>query len=209
MGVKDKVKEFIDNQYKTPKGLIGAYIGEKMVWQHKPETLWTIDLLDIQPGDTILELGCGSGYAMKLILEKNIADKVVGLDISPVVIRSAAIRNKKALQNEKAKLVQGNVKNLPFEDEHFEKVFSIHVIYFWDDLAATITEIVRVLKPGGDCILTLYNGKEEEKWEGINSMVEDQLIPLMKDKGFFEVALVKGPNSRQFHTVAVSGKKHL
>lgn len=209
MGLKNKVKEFIDNQYKTPKGLIGTYIGEKMVWQHKPETLWTIELLDIKPGENVLELGCGSGYAMKLILEKNMADKVVGLDLSPAVIRSAAIRNKKALQDEKAKLIQGNVKYLDFQDEHFEKVFSIHTIYFWDELADTITEIFRVLKPSGACIITLCNGKNEEEWEGITSMIDDELIPLMKDKGFFEVALVKGPNSRQFHTVAVSGNKKL
>lgn len=207
MELMSRVKAFIDGQYRTPKGLIGAYIGEKMVWQHKPETLWTIKKLNIQSGEHILELGCGSGYAMKLIVEKNVAEKVVGLDLSPAVIRSAAIRNKKALKNEKAKLVHGNVKSLPFEDDQFEKVFSIHTIYFWDELPAAVSEISRVLKPGGACVITLCNGKNEEKWEGIDNMIDDQLIPLMKDSGFLEVALVKGPNSRQFHTVAVSGKK--
>ncbi|MDQ0430162.1 ubiquinone/menaquinone biosynthesis C-methylase UbiE [Planomicrobium stackebrandtii] len=209
MELKGKVKKFIDNQYKTPKGLVGTYIGEKMVWQHKPETLWTIELLNLQPGESVLELGCGSGYAMKLILEKNVVKEVVGLDLSPAVIRSAAIRNKKALKHKKAKLMQGDLKSLPCEDEHFEKVFSIHTIYFWDELSAAITEIFRVLKPGGDCTITFCNGKNEEKWEGINSMIDDQLIPLMKGKGFSDVALVKGPDSREFHTVAVSVKKKL
>lgn len=209
MELKGKVKAFIDNQYKTPTGLIGAYIGEKMISQHKPETFWTIGLLDLQPGENILELGCGAGYAMKLILEKNTAGKVVGLDLSPAVIRSAAIRNKKALQDEKAFLVQGDVKSLAFQEEHFEKVFSIHTIYFWDELAATVRGIFSVLKPGGSCIITLCNGKNEEKWEGINSMIHDQFIPLMKDNGFIEVALSKGPISRGFHTIAVSGKKPL
>ena len=209
MELMGRVKEFIDNQYRTPKGLIGTYIGEKMVWQHKPETLWTIELLNIQQGESVLELGCGSGYAMKLILEADNAEKVVGLDLSPAVIRSAAIRNKKALQDEKAKLVQGNVKSLPFEDNQFEKVFSIHTLYFWDELSDTVSEIYRVLKPGGDCIITLCNGKNEEKWEGISSIIDNQIIPLMKNQGFYEVALLKGPNSRQFHTIAVCAKKRL
>lgn len=209
MELMGRIKSFIDGQYKTPKGLIGAYIGEKMVRQHKPETLWTIELLNIQPGDHVLELGCGSGYALKLITEKNVAEKVVGLDLSPAVIRSAAMRNKKALKDEKAELVHGNVKSLPFEDGQFDKVFSIHTIYFWDDLTAAVSEIFRVLKPGGACVITLSNGKNEEKWEGIDNMVANQFIPLMKGNGFLEVALVKGPNSRQFHTVAVSAKKRI
>jgi hypothetical protein len=37
-----------DNQYRKPKGLIGTYIGEMMVRQHKPETVWTIKLFIIQ-----------------------------------------------------------------------------------------------------------------------------------------------------------------
>jgi ubiquinone/menaquinone biosynthesis C-methylase UbiE len=209
MELINRVKEFIDSQYSTPKGIIGTYIGEKMIRQHKPETLWTIELLNIQQSESVLELGCGSGYAMKLILKQNIATKVVGLDRSPTVIRSAMIRNKKALNEEKAKLVQGNIKSLPFEDEQFDKVFSIHTIYFWDDLSATVSEIFRMLKPGGGFILTLCDGKNDEIWERIRNLIEEQLIPIMKNKGFFEVALVKGPNSRQFHTVAVLGKKKL
>lgn len=209
MELVSRVRAFIDGQYRAPKGLIGAYIGEKMVWQHKPETLWTIELLNIQLGEHILELGCGSGYAMKLISEKNEAEMVVGLDLSPAVIRSAAIRNKKALKDEKAKLIHGNVNSLPFEDEQFEKVFSIHTIYFWDELSASVSEIFRVLRPGGACVITLCNGKNEEKWEGIDNLIDNQLIPLMKDNGFLEVALIEGPNSRQFHTVAVSGKKRI
>jgi ubiquinone/menaquinone biosynthesis C-methylase UbiE len=209
MELIDRVKGFIDNQYRKPKGLIGTYIGEKMVRQHKPETLWTIELLNIQQSESVLELGCGAGYAMKLILEPKIVGKVVGLDLSPTAIQSAMIRNKKALNNEKAKLVQANVKNLPFEDEQFEKVFSIHTIYFWDELSATISEIFRVLKPGGVFILTFCDGENGEIWDGISSLIDEQLIPIMKNKGFLEVALVKGPNSRQFHTVALSGKKKL
>ncbi|MCP2034828.1 ubiquinone/menaquinone biosynthesis C-methylase UbiE [Planomicrobium sp. HSC-17F08] len=209
MGIRSKVKDFIDSQYRLPKGLIGAYIGEKMVAQHKPETLWTIDLLDIQPGEKVLELGCGSGYAMKLVLETNKEIEVVGVDLSPVMIRSAAIRDKKAVQKEKAKLRLGNVKSLNFKDEHFEKLYSIHTLYFWEDLSATIKEIFRVLKPGGACVLTLSNGKDNEEWNKINRMIEHQLMPLMKETGFAGTGMLKGPNSREFHTATVTGKKKL
>jgi ubiquinone/menaquinone biosynthesis C-methylase UbiE len=207
MKLKERIQEYIDNQYKTPKGLIGTVIGEKMVKQHKPESLWTIQLLNIQQSESVLELGCGSGYAIKLLLEQDKANSIIGLDLSPTVIRSAKLRNKKAYLEEKANFVQGNVKNLPFEDEQFDKVFSIHTIYFWDELSITVSEIYRVLKPGGGLILTLCDGKNDVKWDGVRGMIEEQLIPIMKNQGFLEVEVVKGPNSRQYHTIAVLGKK--
>ncbi|WP_415813165.1 class I SAM-dependent methyltransferase [Mesobacillus thioparans] len=207
MKLMERVRVFIDNQYRTPKGLIGTVIGEKMVKQHKPETLWTIELLNIKQGESVLELGCGAGYAMKLILEQDESNSVIGLDLSPTVIRSAKMRNKKAFIEEKADFIQGNVKSLPFEDGQFDKVFSIHTIYFWDELSTTVSEIYRVLQPGGDFILTLCDGKNDIIWEGIRSMINEQLIPIMKNQGFSGVEVVKGPNSRHYHTIAVAGKK--
>jgi ubiquinone/menaquinone biosynthesis C-methylase UbiE len=200
-------REFIERQYKTPKGIIGAFIGEKMVRQHKTETKWSLELMNIQQGDRILELGCGAGYAMKLILEKSLAEEIVGLDISPTIIRSARIRNKKAIHEKRAKLVQANLNQLPFHNEYFNTVFSIQTIYFWTDIATTLSEIFRVLKPEGVVILTFSDGKEDETWEGIKGITENQVIPYMKNAGFRDVSFFRGPDSRGYHTVAVKGTK--
>jgi ubiquinone/menaquinone biosynthesis C-methylase UbiE len=103
--------------------------------------------------------------------------------------------------------VHGNVNQLAFQDEYFTKTFSIQSIYFWDNLPETISEIYRVLKPKGTTILTLCDGKSGEIWSGIKSMVEEELIPIMQQKGFRNIELVRGPNSRQYHTIAVIGDK--
>lgn len=202
-----KIREFIDRHYKTPKGIIGTYIGEKMVRQHKTETNWTLELMNVQKGDRILELGCGAGYAIKLLLEKDLTQEIVGLDISPTIIRSAKLRNKKAIKEKRAKLVQANLNKLPFGNENFNTVFSIQTIYFWTDIDRTLSEIFRVLKPEGVVILTFSDGKEDETWEGISGITENQVIPYMKNAGFKDVALIKGPDSRGYHTVAVRGTK--
>ncbi|WP_226674899.1 class I SAM-dependent methyltransferase [Mesobacillus jeotgali] len=207
MGFLKKTREFIDRQYQTPKGIIGTYIGEKMVRQHKTETNCTLELLNVQKGDRILELGCGAGYAIKLLLEKELTQEIVGLDISPTIIRSAQFRNKKAIKEKRAKLVQANLNKLPFEHEYFNKVFSIQTIYFWTDINTTLSEVFRVLKPEGVVILTFSDGKEDETWEGIRGITENQVIPYMKNAGFNDVALIKGPDSRGYHTVAVRGTK--
>ncbi|WP_226682918.1 class I SAM-dependent methyltransferase [Sutcliffiella horikoshii] len=202
-----KAREFIDGNYKTPKGLLGTFIGEKMVKQHKTETDWSLEQMDVQEGDRILELGCGAGYAIKLISEKDLAEEIVGVDISPTIIRSASIRNKRAIREKRVKLVQANLNELPFQNENFNKIFSIQTIYFWVDIDKTISEIFRVLKPDGVFVLTFSDGKEDDTWKSIRDITENQVIPHMRKAGFKDVSLMRGPDSRGYHTVAVRGMK--
>lgn len=202
-----RMQKFIDLQYQSPKGMLGLYFGEKMVLQHRPETIWTIDLLDLKKDEMILELGCGAGYAMKLLLINPTVKQVVGLDLSKSILRSAKIRNRRNISKGIAKFVQGNVSNIPLENDMFTKVFSIHTVYFWNKIPETISEIYRVLKPKGLVTITLCNGKDGQTWSGIQNILEKQLIPLMIQNGFKNVKISNGPNSRQFHTVAVIGEK--
>lgn len=200
-------KEFIDSQYSNPRGVLGMYIGEKMVKQHGPETLWTIELLKLQQDEHILELGCGAGYAMKLLLEQSAVSQIVGLDISQPVLRSSTIRNRDALRKGRAKLVQSDVSCLDFQDGSFTKVFSIHSIYFWEDMPKTISEIYRVLKPKGTTILTFCDGKNGETSNDIKDIIEQQVIPIMCNNGFKNIEILRGPNSREFHTASIKGEK--
>jgi protein-L-isoaspartate O-methyltransferase len=59
---------YIAGQYRRPTGLIGRWIGQKMVEQHRAENLWTVALLDVQPADRILEIGFGGGFAIGCLL---------------------------------------------------------------------------------------------------------------------------------------------
>jgi ubiquinone/menaquinone biosynthesis C-methylase UbiE len=201
-----RFKKLVDKQYGKPKGLVGLYIGEKMVQQHQPETLWTINLLSPQHDDTILELGCGAGYAVKQIIDEFHVNQLVGLDISKTVIQSARIRNRKHLSNGKVKFLQGDVKQLPFQDQFFSKVFSIQSIYFWEDLPNTFAEIYRVMKPEGSIIITLSDGENDNKWEGITTLIEHQVMPIMEQCGFKNIEKIKGPDSRDFQTVAIKAR---
>ncbi|RDI38027.1 class I SAM-dependent methyltransferase [Falsibacillus pallidus] len=207
MDLKQRIKEFIDIQYQSPRGILGLFVGEKMVLQHRRETLWTINLLKLKKEERVLEIGCGAGYAMENILAQPNVQFVVGLDISKSILRSARIRNRRAIREGTAKLLLGSVSDIPLDNELFTRVFSIHSIYFWDITPETISEIYRVLKPNGTVTITLCNGKNGETWTGIQNMLEEKLIPLMLQMGFKDIKILKGPNSRKFHTVAVFGEK--
>lgn len=207
MNLLTKFNSIVDNQYGNPKGVLGWVIGEKMIRQHKPETLWTIENLNLQQNENILEVGCGAGYALKITSVQYRDNKITGLDISKTLLNSARIRNKRSLRKKRMKLIHGSVEKLPFNDEQFSSVFSIHSIYFWENISKALQEIHRVLKPGGTVHLTLCNGKNEETWDTVNSLIKVQVLPMMDQLNFNNVRLLKGPVSRGYHTIAIVGDK--
>ncbi|WP_226658990.1 class I SAM-dependent methyltransferase [Pseudalkalibacillus hwajinpoensis] len=206
MNFLKRMASTIEQQYQHPKGLLGWYIGEKMIRQHKPETIWSITLLNLQKDEDILEIGCGAGYAMKRLVNEPSVHKVIGLDLSKTLLHSASTRNKLAIRNKRAQVIHGNVHQLPFKDKQFSKVFSVHSVYFWENLSQALSEISRVLKPNGAVSLTLSDGKNGESWDNVKNMIENELIPLMKQMEFTNIKMLKGPDSRGYHTVAITGE---
>ena len=97
--------------------------------------------LEPQPGEKILDVGCSRGFYVRA-MEAYSAD-VIGVDSSEVSI-SNAVTNTVEL---------GDATNLRFADGTFDKVFSLHTIEHVPDLGAFLSEIGRVLKPGGMAII--------------------------------------------------------
>ncbi|PFG05366.1 class I SAM-dependent methyltransferase [Bacillus sp. es.034] len=207
MNVKAKLQNLMDTQYSRPAGVLGWFIGEKMIRQHKPETLWSIENLNLQKNERILEIGCGAGFALKQIVSLSGGHNVTGLDLSETLLQSAAVRNKKAISQKQMALVHGSVEEMPFPDEEFTAVFSIHSVYFWEDLFKSLQEIERVLAPEGTVLITLCDGKDGEDWDSIKKMIQSELIPIMEQLKFKGLRVLEGPVSRGYHTVAVCGVK--
>lgn len=154
-------QRYIDGQYRRPTGIIGRWIGQKMAQQHQPENAWTAALVDAQPDDMILEIGYGPGIAIEALSPKITTGVIAGVDFSRVMFKAARWRNLAAVRAGKVDLRVATADHLPFNDAVFDKVYSIHCLYFWKNPAACLAEIHRVLKPGGKLILTML---PKEKW---------------------------------------------
>lgn len=200
----------IDRQHRLPHGLLGRLVGEKMVRQHQPETDWTVELLDLQPHDRILELGCGTGRGLVLAARAAGLSHIVGMDLSPTMLRSATHRLRRAGQRERVSLLRGDLEALPYADGSLDKIWSVHTFYFWAHPEAVFADLLRVLAPDGRIVVTLATGT-------VGSLGDDQFWPLhqkvealvgaLNSWPEISVELQRGPNSRQFNNVAIVLRK--
>ena len=118
---------------------------------NEPAIRWTISLLDIQPDDHILEIGFGPGVGIEYAAQKAAKGLVAGIDASETMVQVARKLNAAAIAAGTVDLKHGEVSSLPYEDDSFDKIMTIHCIYFWADAIACLQEIRRILKPNVDC----------------------------------------------------------
>ena len=72
-------------------------------------------------------------------------------------------KNKKHIDSGKTGIHLGDFDDVHFEDNGFDKIFSVNTIYFWNNPSATIAKIRRILKPGGRILIGFHNKNDMEK----------------------------------------------
>ncbi|MEV7629021.1 methyltransferase domain-containing protein [Actinoplanes sp. NPDC089786] len=106
-------------------------------------------LLDIQPADRVIEVGCGPGVAVAALATRATRGRIVGVDHSAVMIRQARRRNRAAVRAGRVRLVHASVQNLPVGDGPFDAALAVNTVGMWPEPTARIREIGRMLRPGG------------------------------------------------------------
>jgi arsenite methyltransferase len=108
-----------------------------------------LDLADIQPGESVLDLGSGSGtdvFCAAVLAGES--GRVVGVDITDAQLEKAArLRDEAGIAN--IEFVEARIEELPFEDASFDVVISNGVINLSLLKGRVFAEAARVLRPGG------------------------------------------------------------
>jgi SAM-dependent methyltransferase len=131
-------------------GPLGRLLTLRMARANAALNSWTLSLLDLQPADRVLELGCGPGYALRQAAELASEGLIGGIDHSPAALRQARSRNRAAIRAGRVELRQGDVSEpLPYESACFDAAYAVQLLYFLSDPLPVLRELRRVLRPDG------------------------------------------------------------
>jgi ubiquinone/menaquinone biosynthesis C-methylase UbiE len=147
------IKTIFARQFRRPSGLLGHYAARFMRQNNQDYYRQVIELLQIQANDTVLEIGCGEGLAIKLITDHNQSCGVDGIDFSALMVKKAIKTNSPSIKDGRVRLFSGNMLDFDFGDKTYSKIFAINVIYFWEDLATPFAKILSLLKSQGQLVL--------------------------------------------------------
>jgi len=153
----------------------------------------TADLAQLQPNETVLDVGCGTG-TLALVARQRVGPtgRVYGIDPSAQLLARA--RRKAARRGLEINFQPGVIEQIPFPDRSFDVVLSTLMMHHLpDDLKRQgLAEIARVLKPGGRLLVVDFKRPEERHSQPArpvdsrNSGIQDQPA-LMKEAGFSQV----------------------
>ena len=113
--------------------------------------------MPVEAGDAVLDLGTGSGYALRALRERGIG-RGYGLDGAPEMARNA----RGYTDDDAVGYLVGDFDELPFDDDSLDHVFSMEAFYYAADPVHTLEEVRRVLKPGGTFYCAVNYFEESE-----------------------------------------------
>jgi len=138
----------MENMFCMPKGALGRLGGQLMSQDHWLPA-WVLDLLEINPSDSVLEVGSGPGVGLELAAARAYEGRVVGVDLSETMLEMAQRRNRALIEAGRVQLRLGGVEKLLFDDATFDKAMTMNSLHLWPDPVAGLREIKRTLRTGG------------------------------------------------------------
>ena len=133
-------------------------------------------MLDVQPDDVVLEIGCGGGVAVALICDRLADGHILAVDRSPTMIERAQRRNSGCVAAGRASFRVASLELVALDEAGFSKIFAINVNLFWvRDPDAELAVLARSLLPDGRLFL-FYDpptvGQVEQTMEALSAALE-------------------------------------
>lgn len=142
--------------------------------------VWAVEVLDVQPDDRLLEIGCGHGVAAWLVCERLDEGSILAIDRSPTMIEAATRRNADHVAAGRASFQVASLRQADLGDARFDKVFAIHVgVFLRGQPGRELAVVERHLADGGRFYLMWQPLAAREAGE-----TAERLSAVLDDHGF-------------------------
>ncbi len=159
-----------------------------------------VSRIEVGPDDEVLDVATGTA-AVAIELARRMGCKVVGLDQSEDMLAAGRERVAAAVLRDRIRLVEGSAEQLPFGDASFDGLTFTYLLRYVEDPAATLTELARVIRPGGT-MAALEFGLPRGLWRLLWELYVRVGLPVagrLISPGWHEVGAFLGPSIREFH----------
>lgn len=144
----------------------------------RPIAQGLVDELAVQPGERVLDIGCGRGAALApLARATGPTGRVLGIDLAPRMVARAA-QDTRDLTQVEVRVADACTPDLP--PSSFDVIASSLVLFFLPDPAAAVRTWTRLLADGGRLGVTTF-GLQDERWKRIDGVFTPYLPPAMLD----------------------------
>lgn len=156
-----RIARAINRQAAAPNGWFGRLLG--LIWPHEHGRLnaEVLDALDARPGQSVLEIGIGTGHALREVARRASGGRALGVDVSELMADLARRRNRTGIARGEVEIRVGDVATLPLDAAAFDRIFSVHCIYFWRNIEGVLSKLAATLRPGGKLVLAFRPQSED------------------------------------------------
>lgn len=186
-------RDYLQNfQYKTASNLTTrADLHRRFTVAEADWHPWVFDKLALQPGEHLLECGCGPGWLWRHNLTRIPESCIITLtDFSEGMVQEA----RKSLQDSEVSFAfrPANIEQLPFPDASFDLVVANHMLYHVPDINQAIREVSRVLKPNGRFIAATNGPRHMQELQAMGQLL------FADDRSLADTRLMQGKQLLSF-----------
>lgn len=188
----------LSHQARKPSGFFGRYIMSLLFNKGNADlNLFLKENLDLNSNDQVLEIGFGPGLLINEMAKITTKGFIEGIDFSEAMVEQATKKNKQFIKDNRVRLQKGDCIKLPFEGNSFDKICSANTIYFWKQPKDNLSEIFRVLKPGGKIVIGFRDNKQMDvlnlSEDIFTTYSQDEVANLLSSIGFSQVHITEKP----------------
>ena len=174
LGKKEQVAQMFDTisgNYDNLNRVISFGIDIK--WRKK-----VLDLVTKSNPETILDIATGTGD-LAILMAQTPAKKIIGLDISSGMLAVGVQKIADKKLSDRIEMILGDSENMPFEDDYFDAITVAFGVRNFENLEKGLSEILRVLKPGGTFVILETSVPEKTPYKQGYHFYSRNILPLI------------------------------